>query len=136
MPALLGHVRQEEVGWAKVILFREKNTTTTVNNSENKRQQRTLQVARDTLPSYGCIRERAAAIRSVERCLSEFCIVWSTARLLGSRADEETKRDFLFHLRPLLEHAPARDRHEVRKTRGAREAGLAIILRLVSVVRR
>eukprot|EP00752_Nemacystus_decipiens_P004033 g3692.t1 len=70
------------------------------------------EVARDTLPAYGCIRERAAAIRSVERCLSEFCIVWSTARLLDSHANEETKRDFLFHLRALLEHAPARDRHE------------------------
>lgn len=71
-------------------------------------------MVRDTLPSYGCIRERAAVIRGVERCLSEFCIVWSTARLLDSHANEETKRDFLFHLRPLLEHAPARDRHEVR----------------------
>eukprot|EP00903_Cladosiphon_okamuranus_P006600 g6447.t1 len=70
------------------------------------------EVARDTLPSFGCIRERAAIIRGIERCLSEFCIVWSTARLLESHANEETKRDFLFHLRPLLEHAPARDRHE------------------------
>ncbi|CAM9187780.1 unnamed protein product [Scytosiphon promiscuus] len=70
------------------------------------------EVARDVLPSYGCMRERAAAIRGVERCLSEFCIVWSTARLLSSHADPATKRDLIFHLRPLLEHAPARDRHE------------------------
>ena len=52
-------------------------------------------------------------IRGVERCLAEFSLVWSTSRLLEACAPPETKRDFLFHLRPLLEHAPARDRHEV-----------------------
>ncbi len=52
-------------------------------------------------------------IRGVERCLAEFGLVWSTARLLEVCAPPETKRDFLFHLRPLLEHAPGRDRHEV-----------------------
>ncbi|CAM9888920.1 unnamed protein product [Ectocarpus sp. 6 AP-2014] len=70
------------------------------------------EVARDILPSYDCTRERAAAIRGVERCLSEFCIVWSTARLLDSHAESATKSDFVFHLKPLLEHTPARDRHE------------------------
>ncbi|CAM9441118.1 unnamed protein product, partial [Pylaiella littoralis] len=64
------------------------------------------------LPSYSCIGERAAAIRGVERCLSEFCTVWSTTRLLDSHASEKTKRDFIFHLRPLLKHSPARERHE------------------------
>lgn len=53
-------------------------------------------------------------IRGVERCLAEFCVVWATARLLETCAPPEVKRDFVFHLRPLLEHAPARDRHEVR----------------------
>ena len=56
---------------------------------------------------------RAAAVSGVERCLSEFCMVWSTARLLEARAAPETRRDFLFHLRALLEHCPARERHEV-----------------------
>lgn len=45
--------------------------------------------------------------------MAEFGLVWSTARLLEACAPPETKKDFLFHLRPILEHAPARDRHEV-----------------------
>lgn len=40
-------------------------------------------------------------------------MVWSTARLLDSHAESATKSDFVFHLKPLLEHTPARDRHEV-----------------------
>ena len=71
------------------------------------------QVATGELPEYSCIRDKAAVVRGVERCLSEFCMVWSTARLLETRASPETRRDFLFHLKALLEHSPARERHEV-----------------------
>lgn len=55
-------------------------------------------------------------IKGVERCLAEFCVIWSTARLLEACAPSETKRDFVFHLKAILEHAPARDRLAVRTT--------------------
>lgn len=80
-------------------------------------------MARDILPLYDCTRERAAAIRGVERCLSEFCMVWSTARLLDSHAESATKSDFVFHLKPVLEHTPARDRHEVCRRGGEGSGG-------------
>lgn len=65
------------------------------------------------IPEFESSYERQVVIRGVERCLAEFGLVWSTARLLEACAPAETKRDFLVHLRPILEHAPARDRHEV-----------------------
>ncbi|CAM9485102.1 unnamed protein product [Ectocarpus sp. 6 AP-2014] len=70
------------------------------------------QVAQGLVPKFESSYEKLVVIRGVERCLAEFSLVWSTARLLETCAPPETKRDFLFHLRPLLEHAPARDRHE------------------------
>eukprot|EP00903_Cladosiphon_okamuranus_P013411 g12496.t1 len=69
-------------------------------------------VAQGSIPKFDSSYERQAVIRGVERCLAEFGLVWSTARLLEACAPPETKQDFLFHLRPILEHAPARDRHE------------------------
>lgn len=71
-------------------------------------------VAQGAIPKFDSSYERQAVIRGVERCLAEFGLVWSTARLLDACAPPETKQDFLFHLRPILEHAPARDRHEVK----------------------
>lgn len=72
------------------------------------------QVGERFSPTFGSSRERLVAVRGVERCLAEFCVVWSTARLLEACAPPETKRDFVFYLKALLEHAPARDRLAVR----------------------
>lgn len=80
------------------------------------------QVAEGVLPKYACIRDRATAIRGVERCLSEFCVAWSTARLLDAGAVSEIRRDFVFHLKALLEHAPACERHEVRTLKDKHES--------------
>lgn len=70
------------------------------------------QVTAGFSPKYESSHERLLASRGVERCLAEVTLVWSTARLLEATAPPETKTDFIFHLRALLEHAPARDRHE------------------------
>ena len=69
-----------------------------------------MQVAAGFTPKFRSSRERVVVVRGVERCLVEYCLVWSTARLLETCAPPETKRDFVFHLKALLEHAPARDR--------------------------
>lgn len=62
---------------------------------------------------YNSPRDRLGAMRDVERCLAEFCLVWSTARVLEACAPAEIKREFVFHLKALMEHAPARDRLDV-----------------------
>lgn len=75
-----------------------------------------IQVGEGFSPRFGSSRDRLVAVRGVERCLAEFCVVWSTARLLEACAPSETKRDFVFHLKALLEHAPPRDRLGVRES--------------------
>ncbi|CAM9985288.1 unnamed protein product, partial [Hapterophycus canaliculatus] len=71
------------------------------------------EVAQGILPKFESAQERLTVIRGVERCVTEFCLVWSTARLLDDGAPSETKRDFVFHLKPILEHSlSASDRFE------------------------
>ncbi|CAM9474243.1 unnamed protein product, partial [Laminaria digitata] len=69
-------------------------------------------VADGFCPKYETSHGQLLVVRGVERCLAEFGLVWSTTRLLEASAPPEAKRDFVFHLRALLEHAPARDRHQ------------------------
>ena len=64
-------------------------------------------------PKYDTNHGQQLVVTGVERCLAECSLVWSAARLLEASAPPETKRDFVFHLKALLEHAPARDRHQV-----------------------
>ena len=78
------------------------------------------QVADGFCPRYKTSHGQLLVVRGVERCLAEFGLVWSTARLLEASAPAETKKDFVFHLRALLEHAPARDRHQVSEGRASR----------------
>ncbi|CAM9148932.1 unnamed protein product, partial [Discosporangium mesarthrocarpum] len=70
-------------------------------------------IAEGFLPRYNTLRDRTLAVRGVERCLSEVVLIWTTARLLQGSAPVEVNQDFMFHLRTLVEHTPARDRHEV-----------------------
>lgn len=72
-----------------------------------------MQVSDGICPKYRASQERLAATRAVERFLSEVCLIWSTTRLLEACAPVETKKDFVFHLRSILEHAPTRDRQDV-----------------------
>lgn len=79
------------------------------------------QVAKGVVPTFESSRERLQVVRGVERCFAEFCMIWTTARLLEESAPPEIKRDFVFHLKALAEHTATRDRHEVRidlKTEG------------------
>lgn len=73
-----------------------------------------MQVRDGVCPKYESSQARITAACAVERCLTEVCLIWPTARLLEAHAPAETKRDFVFHLRSLLEHAPSRDRQDVR----------------------
>lgn len=72
-----------------------------------------VQVSDHVLPEYESSQARNRATRAVERCLCEVCLVWTTARLLEGCSPPDVKKDFVFHLRSLLEHAPPRDRQDV-----------------------